>query len=84
MGLWKDVLINADYTGIKLGFENNYNFNFTINLSYASFSGKDEVTVKNSNVKSGSKKYSGYHGTENSGNNVNITSDYGGVTLIKQ
>ena len=79
----KNVCIEADYTDIKIGYENDYSFNFNINLQYASFNADDELTIRNRDVQNSSKKYSGFHGSENSGNTVNINSDYGGVTLIK-
>lgn len=79
----KDVDISADYTGIKLGFDDNYSFDFSINLQYSSLKGEDDVTIKHTAKNNSSKKYSGFHGTENSGNVVTINSDYGGVTLNK-
>ncbi len=79
----KDATIKADYTSIKLGFDSGYNFDFTINLQYASLNGDDNVIVKHTSKDNGSKKYSGYHGNENSGNTLNIKSNYGGVTLTK-
>jgi len=79
----KDVTIKSDYTGIKIGYDSNYNFDFTINLQYSSLKGEDNVVVKHTAKNNSSKKYSGYHGTENSGNVLTIYSDYGGVTLNK-
>tara|TARA_R110000787_G_scaffold17180_1_gene54212 strand:+ start:51477 stop:52550 length:1074 start_codon:yes stop_codon:yes gene_type:complete len=79
----KNVVIGADYTSIKMGYESDYNFNFNINLQYASFNGEEELTMRHSSVENSSKKYSGFHGSENSSNTVNINSEYGGVTLIK-
>ena len=77
----KDVNIQADYTGIKLGYDSNYNFDFTINLQYSSLKGENDLTVKNTSKNNSSEKYSGYHGTEGTGNLLTINSDYGGVTL---
>ena len=79
----KNLCIEADYTSIKMGYENDYSFNFNVNLRYASFNADDELTIRKRDVQNNSKKYSGFHGSENSGNTVNINSDYGGVTLIK-
>ena len=82
-GSVKNVTINADYTGVKLGFAGNYNFDFHIDLTYAGFNGEEEVTVTKSSKENSHKIYSGYHGTRNSGNTININSEYGGVTFIK-
>lgn len=79
----KNVTIRADYTGVKLGFESTFNFDFVVDLSYASFKGESDVTVLKSSKDYTSSMYSGYHGTQNSGNTVNINSDYGGVTFNK-
>ena len=82
-GSSKNVTIRADYTGIKLGFDSAYNFNFRLDLSYASFKGENSVTVLKSHKDSSHKRISGYHGSDNSGNTIDIESDYGGVTFIK-
>ena len=78
-----NITIKADYTGIKLGFNSGYNFDFIVDLSYASLKGEEDVTVLKSSKDYTSRNYSGYHGKQNSGNTVNINSDYGGVTFIK-
>ncbi|MFT5437535.1 MAG: hypothetical protein ACI840_002189 [Ulvibacter sp.] len=82
-GSAKNVTIEADYTGVKLGFAGDYNFNFNIDLSYASLKGEDDVTVTKSHKDNSRRTYEGYHGNNNSGNTVNINSDYGSVTFIK-
>jgi hypothetical protein len=80
----QDVTIQSDYTGIKLGFDSGYSFNFALDLSYSGFSGDENVNVTSKSVHNSKKQYEGFHGTKNSGNRVNINSDYGGVTFIKQ
>ena len=79
----KNVCIEADYTDIIIGYENDYSFNFNINLQYGSFNADDELTIRKTDVQNSSKKYLGFHGTENSSNTVNIKADYGEVKLIK-
>jgi hypothetical protein len=78
-----DVTIKGDYTGIKLGFSPAYQFDFVVNLSYSNLKGEDQVTVTKSSKDYSDKYFAGYHGRQNSGNNVNINSSYGGVTFIK-
>jgi hypothetical protein len=82
-GSAKNVTIEADYTGVKLGFSSDYSFNFDIDLSYASFKGKENVTVSKTQKDNNHSTYKGYHGNSNSGNMVKINSDYGGVAFIK-
>ena len=79
----KNVCIEADYTDIIIGYENDYSFNFNINLQYGSLNADDELTIRKTDVQNSSKKYLGFHGTENSSNTVNINADYGEVKLIK-
>ncbi|RMA64173.1 hypothetical protein [Ulvibacter antarcticus] len=83
MGSAKNVTINAEYTGIKLGFSHDYNFDFYVDLTYAGFSGEDDVIVTKSDKHSSRKDYAGYHGKKNSGNTIRIKSNYGGVTFYK-
>ncbi len=78
-----DITVRSDYAGIKLGYDSAYHFDFYVDLSYASFSGKDDLEVMKSHKDHSSKSYSGYHGSKNSGNTITINSDYGGVSLTK-
>jgi len=79
----KDVTILSDYTGIKIGFSAGYNFDFDINLQYASLKGEDLFKLEKTIIKNREKHYSGYHGLKGSGNTININSEYGGVTFTK-
>ncbi|WP_248723125.1 hypothetical protein [Seonamhaeicola sp. ML3] len=78
----KNVSIGGDYVGIKLGYAPNYNFNFDINLDYASLNSSD-LEFLSKNIESTSKHYTGYHGKPSSGNLIKINSDYGNVSLNK-
>jgi len=79
----KDVVIKSDYTGVKLGYDSNANFDFIVKLSYAGFNGTDDLNVQRSDKSNSNKLYEGYHGSANSGNMININSTYGGVSLKK-
>ncbi len=78
-----NVIIKAGYTGINIGYDNQLNFNFSIDMKYASLNGKSNLIVQHSDKRNSSEKLSGFYGSENSGNNININSKYGGVTLTK-
>ena len=78
-----DLSIKSDYTGIKIGYDPGYHFDFEISAEYAGVSGKDDFTINISKEKSGDKYYKGYYGEPNSGNTLNITTDYGGVSFYK-
>jgi len=78
-----DLKINGDYSGIKIGYDTDYHFDFEIKTSYSGVKGKDDFEMSISQVKNTSKYYKGYYGSSNSGNSVNISSDYGGITFYK-
>jgi len=82
-GTATSAVVKSVYTSIKLGYDSDFNFDFAINLQYASLSGEEDLTVKHTSKDNSNKQYSGHHGSENSGNTINIDSEYGGVTLIK-
>jgi hypothetical protein len=77
-----NITIKSDYTGIKIGYDQNYNFNFNIELDYASLN-SEGLEFLRKEVKSRSKYYSGYYGNKNSVNTIKIESDYGSVSLNK-
>ncbi|MCC4213230.1 hypothetical protein [Leeuwenhoekiella parthenopeia] len=78
-----NIRINTDYASVKMGYNSGYNFNFTIKLSYAGLKGEGDLEFSRKQVESFSKYYEGYHGSKSANNNVNITSEYGGVSLYK-
>ncbi|MEM7186605.1 MAG: hypothetical protein AAF466_08095 [Bacteroidota bacterium] len=78
-----DITIESDYAGIKLGYASSYNFDFVLNLEYASLKGGDDLEIMKQIKDHSDKYYSGYHGSQNSGNKINIDSEYGSVTLYK-
>lgn len=76
-----NVYIDSDYTGITIGYDSGYSFQFDINLDYASLRGDEDFQFTKKKTESTDKQYQGYYGTSNSGNLVKITSDYGSVTF---
>ncbi|SHJ83315.1 hypothetical protein [Pseudozobellia thermophila] len=78
-----NLLIKTDYTGVKIGYDEQYHFSFEINTSYAGVKGKDRFQIQISEEKNNSKYYKGHYGSENSGNSVSISSDYGGISFYQ-
>ncbi|MEY8847771.1 hypothetical protein AB9K26_03095 [Psychroserpens sp. XS_ASV72] len=76
-----NIQIESDYNGITIGYDRNYNFNFDIDLEYASLREADDFEFTTTRVESTDKYYKGYYGNSNSGNNISIRSDYGSVTF---
>ena len=79
----QNVTINSDFTGITIGYDAGYNFNFDIDLDYASLRSSEDFNFTNKEIDHTEKKYDGYHGSQNSGNLVKIKSEYGSVTFKK-
>ncbi|RLD28643.1 MAG: hypothetical protein DRI75_06055 [Bacteroidetes bacterium] len=78
-----DLNIESDYMKITIGYSSGYNFNFNIDLDYASLSGQDGLEITKQKIESRQKYYAGYYGNNNSGNTIKISSDHGSVTFNK-
>ncbi|MCG2459570.1 hypothetical protein K8352_02275 [Flavobacteriaceae bacterium F89] len=78
-----NVQISTDYTGVKLGYHPEYHFNFEIKNEYGNVRGKDDFEINISNEKNTEKYYKGFYGSDNSGNNMSIDSEYGDVSFSK-
>ena len=76
------VDIVARYTGINIGYNPDFAFDFNIALKYCNFKYDNKLEINSKEEASNSKKYSGYHKKKGL-NNLNIISDYGNVTLTR-
>ena len=76
-----NIAIDSDYTGVTIGYDSGYQFNFDITLEYASLRGSDDFQITKQKVQSSEKYYQGYYGNSNTKNFIKITSDYGSVTF---
>lgn len=79
----KDVTLRSSYSGIKLGLSPTYAFDFAFDLNYTSVKNEDILNVTNRNEGNSSKLLQGYYGAKDSGNSININTDYGSITLTK-
>lgn len=77
-----NLTINTNYTGVKIGYDAGYHFDFDIKLSYAGLSGDADFNFKYKSEKHSDKHYQGSYGSSGK-NKVLINSDYGGVTFTK-
>ncbi len=77
------VEINTDYAGIKLGYDSEHPFNFTVKSSYGNAKGLEDMEIRKRHDKNTSKLFEGYHLQENSGNTIYINTNYGNVTFNK-
>lgn len=76
------VIIDGNYAGIKIGTSSENNFNFTVDLSYASFNYPDDYVETFKSIKKTSKKYyEGSFGKQKTKSKIKINSDYGSFSL---
>lgn len=76
------VDIVSGYTGINIGYDPNFAFDFNIVLKYANLRNDTELDFNSKEEVSNSKKYSGYY-KKKGVHNLSIISDYGNVSLTK-
>jgi hypothetical protein len=80
----KNVSINSDYVGIKIGYDTALSFDFNIELEYGSLKDSDGgFNYVKKRVESSDRYYTGYYNSQNSGNLVKINSEYGSVTFYQ-
>ena len=77
-----EFFIRSDYTGVKIGMDEGLQFDFKAQLSYGGFDlDTENVNYIKKIVKSNSKYYEGYVGSENSGPMVDVEADYGSIKM---
>lgn len=75
------LIIDAEYTGINLGIDPDWEFNYKINLEFASLRNSlplNHLTIREEPME---KTYKGYSKNENSTHNLHIESEFGSVKL---
>ncbi|MFV8355215.1 hypothetical protein ACNQGB_03395 [Flavobacterium sp. XS1P32] len=77
------IAIAAGYTGLNIGFDANFAFDFNVSVKYASFKHDNELEIDSKEDSNNLKKYSGFY-KKKGVNNITIISDYGNVTLLKK
>lgn len=80
----KTVTMRTNYTGVKIGYQEGYHFNFDITTRYAGVSGKDAFEFTHTSENGNAKEYRGYHGSNATENHVRLHSDYGGISFTKK
>lgn len=77
-----NVSINSGYTDISLGYSPNYAFDFDVSARYSNIKHDNTLDISISETKSNSKRISGFYRKKGQ-NKVNINSNYGNISLIK-
>ncbi|AOW10193.1 DUF4097 family beta strand repeat-containing protein [Flavobacterium gilvum] len=78
-----NVSIEAAYTGVNVGFNPNYAFDFDVSLRYGDFKSDNEMTVNSREETNTSKKIGGFYKKKGE-NKVTISASYGNVKLNKK
>lgn len=79
----QSVWINAGYTGVKVGFNPNFVFDFEVSLRYADFKYDSELEFSTKAETNYSKSYNGFY-KKRGANSLVINSEYGNVSLTKK
>ena len=79
----REINIDTDYTGVKIGYDREMSFNFDVKTSYGSVNGLDDLNVMKSNKGNTSREVSGSYGS-GSGAKFNIKTSYGSVSFNKE
>jgi hypothetical protein len=77
-----NVTIAAGYSGVDIGFQSNYIFDFDVTVKYADFKYDNELSVNSKEENNNTKRISGFY-KKKGGNKITVTSDYGNVKLYK-
>lgn len=81
MPSFKDIHINSDYTGVKLGYDREAPFSFEVKTAYGGVNGVNNFTVNKRNQSGSDNYYQGYHRSENTGGRIYVDSSYGSVSF---
>jgi hypothetical protein len=80
----REMNINSDYTGIKIGYDREAAFNFAVQTEYGGVKGinNQNFTVNKRNQSGSDNYFEGYHRSNNTGGKININSSYGSVSFV--
>ncbi|GAA4326887.1 hypothetical protein GCM10023115_56620 [Pontixanthobacter gangjinensis] len=80
----RNINIDTDYAGVKLGYDNEMDFDFNVKTSYGGINGLEQLQVQKQNQGNSNHTVSGYYGQSGSGTQINISTSYGSVKFYKQ
>ncbi|GGB80888.1 hypothetical protein GCM10007424_21220 [Flavobacterium suaedae] len=76
----KNVVIDSEYSSVKIGYSKDYAFDFNFALEYGELKGKENLSIQRQAIDDYEYYYSGYH--KSSGKNkLTISSEYGDIIL---
>ena len=78
-----NIVIVAGYSGISIGYQPNYMFDFNVSVKYADFKFDSDLDIYSKEENNNLKVYSGFNKKKGI-NNLSVISDYGNVSLTKK
>lgn len=82
----ESISMDTDYTGVKIGYTEDVNFNFEINSKYTSVDGLDAdlFDLYFRNEKSSTKHYKGTYGRSENNGLIDLKTSYGHIKFRKK
>lgn len=78
---FKNVTIKSEYTKVNIGYDAAASFDFTARAAYASLNLDSGLQITRSDVDNTTKTKAGYSTKSQSGNTVELRSEFGSITL---
>ncbi len=75
--------IETDYTGVSLGIDPKWHFNFEVDLEYAGFKYEMPLEIQIERKEPTEKYYQGYHLSKTGKGDININADYGTIKFLE-
>jgi hypothetical protein len=76
-----NIQIESNYAGIKIGYDSDHPFRFSLNITYGNVNGMDNFEVSKQNRSSTNKSYEGYNISDSNNSNINISSNYANISF---
>ncbi len=79
-----NIDIESQFTGVTVGYDAAFNFNFDLELQFGSLRDSEGFNFINKEINRHNKRYKGYYGSKDSGNNVKVSSEHGSISFKQQ
>lgn len=80
----RNIKIDSDYAGVKIGYDAGQAFNFNVEASYGNVKGLEEFQLQKRHDQNTKQSLQGYHLENNSGSMLTINTSYANVHFSKK